>query len=180
MSGIAGYISDKKATKKILKAMTDRIEHRGKDGEGHYIDESIALGHRLLQTNKKLKGEQPLLNNTKDIMVVSDSVINNYKELKKELEDKKYKFETNLPEEVIVHGYEEWGHNITKKLRGSFAFAIYNKKEEELFLARDGWGAKPIYYYQNDKTLLFASEIKAIFEYPGIVEKLHCRKSQQL
>ena len=173
MSGIAGYISDKKATKKILKAMTDRIEHRGKDGEGHYIDESIALGHRLLQTNKKLKGEQPLLNNTKDIMVVSDSVINNYKELKKELEDKKYKFETNLPEEVIVHGYEEWGHNITKKLRGSFAFAIYNKKEEELFLARDGWGAKPIYYYQNDKTLLFASEIKAFLDHPDFVKEFN-------
>ena len=67
--------------------MTDRIEHRGKDGEGHYIDENIALGHRLLQTNKKVTGEQPLFNKDKDIIVVSDSVINNYKELKKELEE---------------------------------------------------------------------------------------------
>ena len=173
MSGIAGYISNKKATKKILKAMTDRIEHRGKDGEGHYVEENIALGHRLLQTNKKVTGEQPLLNKSKDIIVVSDSVINNYKELKKELEDKKYKFITNLPEEVLVHGYEEWGHNITKKLRGSFAFAIYNKKEEELFLARDGWGAKPIYYYQNDKTIMFASEIKAFLDHPDFVKEFN-------
>ena len=170
MSGVAGYISNKKATKKILKAMTDRIEHRGKDGEGHYVDENIALGHRLLQTNKKLTGEQPLFNKNKDIIVVSDSVINNYKELKKELEEKKYKFDTNLPEEVLVHGYEEWGHNITKKIRGSFALAIYNKKEEELFLARDGWGAKTMYYYQNGKTLLFASEIKAFLDHPDFIK----------
>ena len=94
MSGIAGYISNNKATKKILKAMTDRIEHRGKDGEGHYVEDNIALGHRLLQTNKKVTGEQPLFNKDKNIIVVSDSVINNYKELKKELEDKKYKFIT--------------------------------------------------------------------------------------
>ena len=79
MSGIAGYYSNNKPTKKVLKAMTDRIEHRGKDGEGHYLDDNIALGHRLLKTNKKLNGEQPLFNKTKDIIVVSDSVINNYK-----------------------------------------------------------------------------------------------------
>ena len=126
MSGIAGYYSNKKATKKVLKAMTDRIEHRGKDGEGLFVEDNIALGHRLLKTNKNIKGEQPIV--YKDIIVVSDSVINNYKELKSELESKKYKFETNLPEEVLVHGYLEWGHELTKHIRGSFAFAIYNKK----------------------------------------------------
>ena len=92
MSGIAGYYSNNKPTKKVLKAMTDRIAHRGPDGEGHYLDDNIALGHRLLQTTKKIKGTQPLLNKTKDIMVVSDSVINNYTELKSELEKKKYHF----------------------------------------------------------------------------------------
>lgn len=164
MSGIAGYYSNKKTTKKVLKAMTDRIEHRGKDGEGLYVDENIALGHRLLKTSKKINGEQPIIN--KDIIVVSDSVINNYKELKSELESKKYKFETNLPEEVLVHGYKEWGHELTSHLRGAFAFAIYNKKDKELYLARDGWGVKPIYYYETEDTLLFASEIKAFLDHP--------------
>lgn len=173
MSGIAGYYSNNKPTKKVLKAMTDRIEHRGPDGEGHYLDDNIALGHRLLETTKKVKGTQPLLNKTKDIIVVSDSVINNYAELKNELEKKKYHFETEQPEEVLIHGYEEWGHELTKKLRGTFAFAIYNKKDNELYLARDGWGAKPIYYYQNDKTLLFASEIKAFLDHPDFVKEFN-------
>ena len=173
MCGIAGYISEKKPTKKVLKAMTDRIEHRGPDGEGFYLDDNVALGHRLLETTKKVKGTQPLLNKTKDIIVVSDSVINNYAELKKELEKKKYHFETEQPEEVLIHGYEEWGHELTKKLRGTFAFAIYNKKDNELYLARDGWGAKPIYYYQNDKTLLFASEIKAFLDHPDFVKEFN-------
>ena len=173
MSGIAGYYSNNKPTKKVLKAMTDRIAHRGPDGEGHYLDDNIALGHRLLQTTKKIKGTQPLLNKTKDIIVVSDSVINNYTELKCELEKKKYHFETEQTEEVLIHGYEEWGHELTKKLRGTFAFAIYNKKDNELYLARDGWGAKPIYYYENDKTLLFASEIKAFLDHPDFVKEFN-------
>ena len=171
MSGIAGYYSNKKATRKVLKAMTDRIEHRGKDGEGLFVEDNIALGHRLLKTNKNIKGEQPIV--YKDIIVVSDSVINNYKELKCELESKKYKFETNLPEEVLVRGYIEWGHELTKHIRGSFAFAIYNKKENELYLARDGWGIKPIYYYENDNTLLFASEIKAFLDHPEFIKEFN-------
>ena len=171
MSGIAGYYSNKKATKKVLKAMTDRIEHRGKDGEGLFVEDNIALGHRLLKTSKKVKGEQPIID--KDIIVVSDSVINNYKELKNELISKKHKFITDLPEEILVHGYEEWGHDLTKKIRGSFAFAIYNKKDNELYIARDGWGVKPIYYYHNDKTLLFASEIKAFLDHPDFVKEFN-------
>ena len=173
MSGIAGYYSNNKPTKKVLKAMTDRIAHRGPDGEGHYLDDNIALGHRLLQTTKKIKGTQPLLNKTKDIIVVSDSVINNYTELKCELEKKKYHFETEQPEEILIHGYEEWGHELTKKLRGTFAFAIYNKKDNELYLARDGWGAKPIYYYESDNTVLFASEIKAFLDHPDFVKEFN-------
>ena len=173
MSGIAGYYSNNKATKKILKSMTDRIEHRGKDAEGLFVEDNIALGHRLLKTNNKIKGEFPIFNKTKDIIVVSDSVINNYQELKSELESKKYKFETNLPEEVLVHGYEEWGHELTKKIRGSFAFAIYNKKDNELYLARDGWGVKPIYYYAKDDTFLFASEIKAFLDHPEFIKEFN-------
>ena len=166
MSGIAGYISKNKATKKVIKAMTDRIAHRGLDKEGFFVEDNIALGHRLLETSKNIKGEQPLINKEKDLVLISDSLINNYKELKSELESKKYKFETDLPEEVLLHGYKEWGHELTKHIRGAFAFAIYDIKEDELYLARDGWGVKPIYYYEKDSTFLFASEIKAFLDHP--------------
>ncbi len=173
MSGIAGYISDKKTTKKILKAMTDRIEHRGPDGEGFYLDENAALGHRRLAILDLKTGEQPIYNEDKDIVVVTNGEIYNYKELREELKKKKHKFTTNTDAEVLVHGYEEWGHDLTKKLRGMFAFALWNKKEKELFIARDGWGIKPIYYYQKDNTLMFASEIKAFLDHPEFVKEFN-------
>ena len=166
MSGIAGYYSINKPTKEVLKKMTDRIEHRGKDVENLYVDENIALGHRLLQTTKTTEKKQLQLSKDEDIIAISDSVINNYLELKEELEKKKYKFKTTSPEEILIYGYKEWGHELTKKIRGTFAFAIFDKNKNELYLARDGWGAKPIYYYQNKKTLLFASEIKAFLDHP--------------
>ena len=167
MCGIAGYVSTtKKPTKKILKEMTDRIAHRGPDGEGHYIDEFAALGHRRLAILDLTTGDQPIYNETKDIVVVFNGEIYNYKELTEELKEKGHKFVTTTDTEVLVHGYEEWGHDLVNKLRGMFAFAIWNKKEKELFSARDGWGIKPYYYYENDGTFMFASEIKAFLDHP--------------
>ena len=161
MCGIAGYISDKKPTKKILKEMTDRIAHRGPDGEGHYFDDNAALGHRRLAILDLETGDQPIFNEDKNIVVVFNGEIYNYKELREELKKKKHKFTTKTDTEVLAHGYEEWGHKLTKKLRGMLAFAIWDKNNKELYMARDGWVIKPLYYYQNDKTLMFASEIKA-------------------
>ena len=91
--------------------------------------------------------------------------IYNFKELKKDL-DKKYKFHTTSDTEVLIHGYEEWGHEVTKKLRGMFAFAIWDTNKKELFCARDGWGIKPFYYYQNNGTFMFGSEIKEFLDHP--------------
>lgn len=170
MCGIAGYISEKKPTKKIIKAMTDRIEHRGPDGEGFYLDDNIALGHRRLAILDLTTGDQPIYNEEKDVVVVLNGEIYNYQELREELKKKKHKFVTKTDTEVLVHGYEEWGHNLTKKLRGMYAFAIWNKKEQELYMARDGWGIKPLYYYQNGKTLMFASEIKAFLDHPDFIK----------
>ncbi len=166
MCGITGFVSKEKNKKKIIKKMADRIAHRGPDAEGFYIDENIALGHRRLSIIDITSGIQPMFNETQDLVVVFNGEIYNYIELKSELKKKKHKFKTNSDTEVLLHGYEEWGINLPKKLRGMFAFAIWNKKEETLFCARDPFGIKPFYYYQNEETFMFASEIKSFLEHP--------------
>ncbi len=167
MCGIAGYVSNnKKPTKKILKSMTDRIEHRGPDAEGFFLDNKAALGHRRLSIIDLSTGDQPIYNENKNIAIVFNGEIYNYVELREELKKKKHKFVTSSDTEVLVHGYEEWGHELTKKLRGMFAFAIWNMKDKELYMARDGWGIKPLYYYENNGTIMFASEIKAFLDHP--------------
>lgn len=174
MCGIAGYISNtKKPTKKILKAMTDRIAYRGPDAEGFYLDELAALGHRRLSIIDLTTGNQPIYNENKDIAIVFNGEIYNYVELREELKKKKHQFTTSSDTEVLVHGYEEWGHELTKKLRGMFAFAIWDSKEKELFLARDGWGIKPLYYYENNNTFMFASEIKAFLDHPDFKKEFN-------
>jgi len=174
MCGIAGYISNKKKpTKKILKAMTDRIAYRGPDAEGFFLDSQAALGHRRLAIIDLSTGNQPIYNETKDIAIVFNGEIYNYVELREELKKAGHQFATSSDTEVLVHGYEEWGHDLTKKLRGMFAFAIWNTKEKELYLARDGWGIKPLYYYENKENLLFASEIKAFLDHPAFKKEFN-------
>jgi len=173
MCGIAGYVSDKKPSPKILKQMTDRIAYRGPDAEGFYLDNKVALGHRRLSIIDLNTGNQPIYNEDKNIVVVFNGEIYNYVELRDQLKKKGHKFITSTDTEVLVHGYEEWGHELTKKLRGMFAFALWNKKEKELFCARDGWGIKPFYYYQSGNTLLFASEIKAFLDHPSFKKELN-------
>ena len=172
MCGIAGYISTKKPTKKVIKAMTDRIIHRGPDGEGFYLDDHCALGHRRLAIIDLTTGDQPIYNEDKSIVIVFNGEIYNYKELKKDLE-KKYKFYTTSDTEVLLHGYEEWGHEVTKKLRGMYSFAIWNTKEQELFCARDEWGIKPFYYYENNGTFMFGSEIKEFLDHPDFKKEFN-------
>lgn len=174
MCGIAGYIStNKKPTKKILKSMTDRIAYRGPDAEGFFLDENAALGHRRLSIIDLSTGNQPIFNENKDIAIILNGEIYNYVELREELKKKKHKFTTSSDTEVLVHGYEEWGEELPKKLRGMFAFAIWNMKEKELFMARDGWGIKPLYYYENNGTLMFASEIKAFLDHPDFKKEFN-------
>ncbi len=173
MCGIAGFISQDKNKAEIIKKMTDKIIHRGPDAEGFYTDEKIALGHRRLSIIDLNGGSQPMFNENKELVVIFNGEIYNYLELKAELKKHKHKFMTNSDTEVLLHGYEEWGDNLPKKLRGMFAFAIWNIKTKTLFLARDNFGIKPLYYYQNQDIFMFASEIKSLLVHPQFQKELN-------
>ena len=171
MCGINGIITKEKDKEKLIKQMNDRIIHRGPNAEGFYVDETLALGHRRLSIIDINGGNQPIYNEDKSIIIVYNGEVYNYRELKKEL--KNYKFTTKSDTEVILHGYEEWGYDIVNKLRGMFAFCIYDKNKEELFIARDHFGIKPLYYYQNKEIFMFASEIKSFLDIPGFKKELN-------
>lgn len=173
MCGIAGFINNKENKKEIIKKMTDKIVHRGPDAEGFYVDDNVALGHRRLSIIDLSGGDQPLYNEDKSIVVIFNGEIYNYIELKDELKKDGHKFKTKSDTEVLVHGYEKWGKELPKHLRGMFAFAIYNKKDNSLFLARDNFGIKPLYYYENNDTFMFASEIKSFLEHPDFNKELN-------
>lgn len=173
MCGIAGYVSNNGISKDVLKAMTDRIAHRGPDGEGFYIDDVCALGHRRLAIIDLVTGDQPIYNEDQSIVVVFNGEIYNFQELREELKQSGHFFRTQSDTEVLVHGYEEWGEVLTEKLRGMYAFAIWDTAKKILYLARDKWGIKPLYYYQTDHSLLFASEIKALLDHPDFKKELN-------
>lgn len=167
MCGIAGIVTNDGKRLEIVKKMGKRIEHRGPDGEGYFSDDYIALAHRRLSIIDLSSGNQPMYNEDKSIVVVFNGEIYNYIELKNELKKLGHKFKTKSDTEVLVHGYESWGKNLPKKLRGMFAFCIYDTKDKTVFLSRDNFGIKPLYYaYMND-TFMFASEIKAFLDVPS-------------
>ena len=173
MCGIAGYISNKGIDQKVLKNMTDRIAHRGPDGEGFFTDELCGLGHRRLAIIDLHTGDQPIYNEEKDVIVVFNGEIYNFQTLREELKTAGHTFATQTDTEVLVHGYEEWGTDLTKKLRGMYGFAIWDQAKQQLYLARDKWGIKPVYYYRTETGLLFASEIKAFLDHPEFEKKFN-------
>ena len=173
MCGIVGFIDKEKNKKKIIKNMADKIAHRGPDAEGFYVDNDIALGHRRLSIIDLSNGKQPMYNEDESLVVVFNGEIYNYPELKTELKKNKHKFATKSDTEVLLHGYEEWGKDLPKKLRGMFAFAIWDKNTKTLFCARDNFGIKPLYFYQNDEVFMFASEIKSFLEHPKFKKELN-------
>ncbi len=173
MCGIVGFIDKEKNKKKIIKNMADKIAHRGPDAEGFYVDNDIALGHRRLSIIDLSNGKQPMYNEDESLVVVFNGEIYNYPELKTELKKHKHKFATKSDTEVLLHGYEEWGKDLPKKLRGMFAFAIWDKNTKTLFCARDNFGIKPLYFYQNAEVFMFASEIKSFLEHPKFKKELN-------
>ena len=165
MCGIVGLVT-KKEKENTIKLMSDRIKHRGPDGDGYFIDGDVALGHRRLSIIDLSSGDQPMFNEDGSVVTIFNGEIYNYQELKEELIALGHDFKTKSDTEVLVHGYEEWHTDLPKHLRGMFAFAIYDKNKNEVFLARDNFGIKPLYYAKMNDTFMFASEIKAFLDVP--------------
>ncbi len=165
MCGIVGLVT-KKEKENTIKLMSDRIKHRGPDGDGYFIDGDVALGHRRLSIIDLSSGDQPMFNEDGSVVTVFNGEIYNYQELKEELIALGHDFKTKSDTEVLVHGYEEWHTDLPKHLRGMFAFAIYDKNKNEVFLARDNFGIKPLYFAKMNDTFMFASEIKAFLDVP--------------
>ena len=158
MCGISGWYGP--SDKKLLRKMTSFLNHRGPDGEGFFVDRKVSLGHKRLSIIDLKTGQQPMYNDNKSVIIVFNGEIYNYKEIRKKLEAK-YKFKTKSDTEVILRAYEEYGPECVQKFNGMFAFAIWDAERDMLFLARDRVGIKPLYYYQDVKRFMFASEIKA-------------------
>lgn len=168
MCGIAGYIGFN--NEKLLKKFSKELYHRGPDGEGFFFDDNIGLLNRRLAIIDIKGGDQPIFNEDKNIVVVYNGEIYNFKEIRLELEKNGHQFSTDSDTEIIVHGYEQWGTDCFDKFNGMFAIALYDKKNKRTILARDHFGIKPLYYSIFDKKIIFSSEIKPIF-YSGLIVK---------
>lgn len=169
MCGIAGIfnINQSKASELTMSQMTDAIEHRGPDGKGVFIDGNLSLGHRRLSIlDVSEKGSQPMHSENGNWVIAFNGCIYNFKELKTELINKGHTFRSRTDTEVIVEGLEAYGANFFERLNGMFAIAAWNKNNRKLYLSRDRFGIKPLYYWHNATTFLFASEIKAFMKHP--------------
>ncbi|HBX51867.1 MAG: asparagine synthase (glutamine-hydrolyzing) [Bacteroidetes bacterium RIFOXYA12_FULL_35_11] len=177
MCGIIGQVN-KNATiiSSDFERMRDTLAHRGSDGFGAWYseDKKTAFGHRRLSLiDLSEKGKQPMCNEDRTLWLTCNGEIYNYNALKNELIQKGHVFCSESDSEVIIHGYEEWGASVLEKLDGMFAFGIYDEKNQKLFLARDRFGIKPLYYYYDSETLIFASEIKAIIASSMVPRKIN-------
>ena len=175
MCGFVGYINKEKDKKDNIKKMADLIAHRGPDSEGYYTDENIALGFRRLSIIDLNNGSQPIYNEDKSKVIIFNGEIYNFEPLREDLIKKGHTFTTKTDTEVILHGYEEYGEKILDKLRGMFAFVIYDKNTKELFAARDFYGIKPFYYAKMGNTLIFGSEIKSFLIHPHFKKELNSK-----
>ncbi|MBI3500576.1 MAG: asparagine synthase (glutamine-hydrolyzing) [Bacteroidetes bacterium] len=176
MCGIAGIfnLNQEPVAESVIKKMAEQIAHRGPDGEGHFVEGNIALAHRRLAIlDISSRGAQPMSSKNGVWILIFNGCIYNFPELKKELQKKGHEFISTTDTEVIVEGLAEYGTGFFERLNGMFAVAAWNKKEKQLILSRDRFGVKPLYYWFNGKSLVFASEIKAIVAHPEFRMKLN-------
>ena len=173
MCGFVGFTNYIKDDGTVLEKMMDRIVHRGPDSAGKFVDENIALGFRRLSIIDLAEGDQPMFNEDKSLVLVFNGEIYNFKDLKAELIEKGHTFANNSDSEVLLHGYEEWGEELVKKLRGMFAFVIFNREDGSVFGARDMFGIKPFYYTFTGGSFIFGSEIKAFLDHPEFKKELN-------
>ena len=177
MCGFSGFIDNIPNKKNVLESMMDEIIHRGPDESGEYIDENAALGFRRLSIIGVSNGLQPLYNEDGSLALVFNGEIYNYQELREDLIKKGHIFKTETDSEVLIHLYEDCKTEMVKKLRGMFAFVIWDKNEKTLFAARDHFGIKPFYYTQvekdGQKSLIFGSEIKSLLMHPNFKKEVN-------
>lgn len=176
MCGIVGVYKDEAGfmpDRARLAAMNDSQAHRGPDASGLHIEPRVGLGHRRLSIIDLASGQQPLFNEDGSVVVVFNGEIYNYRDLIPELEAAGHRFRTRSDTEVIVHAWEQWGEACVLRLRGMFAFAIWDRSRAKLFLARDRLGVKPLYYaHTQDGCLIFASELKALIQWGDLALQL--------
>ena len=168
--GFANFKNDISSMKNILLNMNSTLSKRGPDEDGYYINKNVALGHKRLIVIDPVGGKQPMIEKFSygEYVIVYNGQIYNTKELKDILVENGFSFNGHCDTEVLLKSYIHYGHNVVNHLNGIFAFAIWDSRKKELFLARDHFGVKPLFYTLKDGSLIFGSEIKALFEYPGI------------
>ncbi len=173
MCGFVGFIDEIERKEQIIKDMADKIIHRGPDEDGYYVGEHAALGFRRLSIVDLELSHQPMYSADRKKVMVFNGEIYNYRELKAELTAQGKTFQTNGDTEVLLTAYETYGQDVLNKLRGMFAFAVYDIEKKQLFAARDFFGIKPFYYAPNmGGSFLFGSEIKAFLPHPNFVKEL--------
>lgn len=175
MCGIAGIINidGQPVSSTVLNKMVDSIKHRGPDGNGFYTNKNIGFGHcRLSIIDLSSSGSQPMVSNNNRFILTYNGEIYNFKELRLELENLGHKFHSKTDSEVVLNAWVEWGEKSILKFNGMFAFAIWDKKKQNIFLVRDRYGIKPLYYAKWGDIILFASEQKAILKHPKAVKKI--------
>ncbi|MBI4271487.1 MAG: asparagine synthase (glutamine-hydrolyzing) [Candidatus Rokubacteria bacterium] len=176
MCGISGILYHDRARRpeqRVVEAMTDALAHRGPDERGCHIDGPAALGNRRLSIIDIASGHQPMCNEDGAVWITYNGEVYNYAELRDELSAKGYRFRTRSDTEVVLHLYEETGEECVERLRGMFGFAIWDKRQETLLLARDRLGIKPLYYFAGDEFLAFGSEIRALLQAESVPRRLN-------
>ncbi|HJT44231.1 MAG TPA: XrtA/PEP-CTERM system amidotransferase [Rhizomicrobium sp.] len=176
MCGIAGWFDqtgERAPDRGLVRAMTDAIRHRGPDGDGYHFEPGLGLGHRRLAVIDLVSGAQPMLTPDKAICLIFNGEIFNFRELRQDLQRRGHSFATQSDTEVILAAWQEWGRNCVDHLTGQFAFALWDQRQQLLFLARDRLGEKPLYYaHLADQTLIFGSELKALTVHPGLERRI--------
>ena len=185
MCGITGWANLDARTpppdgaKQLLHAMCERMTHRGPDAEGLLVSTGVALGMRRLAIIDLLTGEQPAFNEDHSVAVILNGEIYNYRELRADLESRGHAFRSASDTEVLPHLYEEYGKDMVQYLNGMFAFALWDSTRQRLFIARDRFGEKPLYWGVFDKQLLFASEPKVLLAHPSVRPALNLNALRQ-
>ncbi|MCK8606657.1 asparagine synthase (glutamine-hydrolyzing) [Apilactobacillus ozensis] len=173
MCGFCGYVNQKDVPNTTIEKMANRIKHRGPDDEKYFQNDKVSMAFRRLSIIDLAHGGQPLYSSDNKKVLTFNGEIYNYKEIRSELQSMGYEFTTDVDSEVLIRGYEAWGKDLLQKLRGMFAFVIYDSTKNQLFGARDHFGIKPLYYYDDGESFMYGSEIKSFLENPAFKKELN-------